>query len=86
MSVLDTFSLYGRVAVVTGSGRGIGEAIAIGLAEAGAKIVLAARRTEEIQAVADKIKDMGGDAIAVTTDVMVLEQVTQLAEAAGGNV
>ena len=82
MSVLDTFSLDGRVAVVTGSGRGIGEAIAIGLAEAGAKIVLAARRTEEIQAVADKIKDMGGDAIAVTTDVMVLEQVTQLAEAA----
>ncbi|MFP6808250.1 MAG: SDR family oxidoreductase [Pseudomonadales bacterium] len=82
MTVLDTFNLKGQVAVVTGSGRGIGEAIAIGLAEAGAKIVLAARRTEEIEAVAEKIKNLGGEAIAVTTDVMIVEQINRLADTA----
>jgi len=82
MTVLDTFRLDGQVAVVTGAGRGIGEAISVGLAEAGAKVVLAARRTEEIEAVAEKIKAQGGEAIAVTTDVMVPEEITRLAETA----
>ncbi len=55
MSILDRFRLDGQVAVVTGSGRGIGEGIAVGLAEAGAAVVVAARRTNEIEAVAEKI-------------------------------
>ena len=42
MTVLDQFRLDGQVAVITGGGRGIGEAIAIGMAEAGADIVVAA--------------------------------------------
>ena len=53
MSALDKFRLDGHVAVVTGGGRGIGRAIALGLAEAGADVVLAARRKEEIDAVAE---------------------------------
>lgn len=80
MSVLDGFRLDGQVAVVTGGGRGIGEGIALGLAEAGADVVVAARRTEEIEAVAEKVRGLGRRALAVTTDVMEIEQVNALAE------
>ena len=53
MGIVDGFRLDGQVAVVTGAGRGIGEGIALGLADAGADVVVAARRTEEIEAVAE---------------------------------
>ena len=59
MSILEQFKLDGQVAVVTGGGRGIGEGIALGLAEAGADVVLAARRTAEIEAVADQVRALG---------------------------
>ncbi|MBT3832966.1 MAG: SDR family NAD(P)-dependent oxidoreductase, partial [Gammaproteobacteria bacterium] len=59
MSVLDQFKLDGQVVVITGGGRGIGEAIALGMAEAGADIVVAARRTHEIEAVAYKVRALG---------------------------
>ncbi len=80
MSVLDTFKLDGQVAVVTGGGRGIGEGIALGLAEAGADVVVAARRTDEIEAVAEKVRGLGRRALAVTTDMMDIEQLKNLAE------
>ena len=79
MSILDQFGLAGQVAVVTGAGRGIGEGIALGLADAGADVVVAARRTEEIEAVAEKIRAIGRRALAVTCDVMEIEQVQMLA-------
>ncbi|MBA59726.1 MAG: oxidoreductase [Gammaproteobacteria bacterium] len=69
MEVLQRYSLEGRVAVVTGAGRGIGQGIAEDFAKAGSKVVLAARRTEEIEKVAQNIIDAGGSAIPVTTDV-----------------
>jgi len=78
-SITDRFSLKGQVAVITGAGRGIGEGIAIDFAESGAKVALAARRTEEIERVAARIRDLGGEAIAVTTDVMDPDQLEQLA-------
>ncbi len=78
--ILDQFKLDGQVAVVTGGGRGIGEGLALGLAEAGADVVVAARRTEEVEAVADKIRAIGRRALAVTTDVMDIAQVGSLAE------
>lgn len=82
MSILDDFRLNGQVAVVTGAGRGIGEAIAHALAEAGAAVVLAARRQNEVNKVAADIADKGGQALAVPTDVTKPDQLEQLAQAA----
>ncbi len=59
------FSLEGRVAIVTGASRGIGEAIAVRIAEAGAAVVLAARKPEGLEAVARRIGAAGGRALAV---------------------
>jgi NAD(P)-dependent dehydrogenase (short-subunit alcohol dehydrogenase family) len=80
MSTLDKFRLDGEVAVVTGGGRGIGRAIALGLAEAGADVVVAARRTDEINAVADEIKALGRRGLGITTDMMEMDQIENLAE------
>jgi NAD(P)-dependent dehydrogenase (short-subunit alcohol dehydrogenase family) len=61
--------LTGRLAVVTGSSRGIGAATAVAMAEAGAHVVLAARDGEALERVAGRIKDAGGQATALPTDV-----------------
>ncbi|MCC5874132.1 MAG: SDR family oxidoreductase [Gammaproteobacteria bacterium] len=82
MSILDQFRLDGQVTVVTGGGRGIGEGIALGMAEAGSDIVLAARRQEEVEAVAEKVRALGRRALAVPCDVMYIEQVEMLAQRA----
>ena len=65
MASLDRFSLQGRAALVTGGSRGIGRAIAIALAGAGAKVAVSSRKADACQAVADEITAAGGTAIAV---------------------
>jgi NAD(P)-dependent dehydrogenase (short-subunit alcohol dehydrogenase family) len=82
MNVPKLFDLSQDTAVVTGAGRGIGEGIARVFAGAGASVVLAARRTEEIERVAKQIRKEGGKAIAVTTDVTDDDAVEALAQAA----
>jgi NAD(P)-dependent dehydrogenase (short-subunit alcohol dehydrogenase family) len=67
--LLKPFSLEGKVALVTGASSGFGLHFAHMLSRAGAKVILAARRTDLIQAEADKINAAGGEAIAVTMDV-----------------
>jgi len=69
MTVLDRFALTGGAAVVTGGGRGIGEGIAIALAEAGCDIVLTARRENEINAVAERVRALGRRAVAIPGDI-----------------
>ena len=61
--------LAGKVAVVTGAGRGIGRATALALAQEGANVVLAARSVSEIEAVADEIRRAGRESLPVPTDV-----------------
>ena len=68
-SLLDRFRLDGYVAVVTGSGRGIGRGVALGLAEAGADVVVTARRQEEIDAVVAEVQERGRRAIGVNGDI-----------------
>jgi NADP-dependent 3-hydroxy acid dehydrogenase YdfG len=64
-----TFDLEGQVAAVTGASSGIGEATALALARAGAAVSLAARRADRIEALAAKIEEGGGRAVAIPTDV-----------------
>jgi dehydrogenase/reductase SDR family member 4 len=65
MTVLDRFRLEGRTAIVTGASRGIGQSIAVALAEAGAKVVVSSRKKEAIEETAQKIVAAGGRAHAV---------------------
>jgi NAD(P)-dependent dehydrogenase (short-subunit alcohol dehydrogenase family) len=73
--------LAGRLVLVTGASRGIGAATAEALAAASARVVLAARNGEAIEAIAQAIRESGGDARAVPTDVARPEDVESLFEA-----
>lgn len=81
-SIEKLFDLSDDVAVVTGAGRGIGEGIANTLADAGAAVVCAARRADEVERVAAAIRSRGGRAIAVPTDVTDNAAVEALAQRA----
>ena len=69
MAVLERLRLDGKVALVTGAGRGIGEAIALAYAEAGADVALAARTRDELDRVAGKAREHGRRAVAIQTDM-----------------
>ncbi len=73
-SVLDRFRIDGQVAVVTGSGQGIGRAIVWALADGGADVVLNARRTADLEATAAGVRERGRDALIVAGDVRDLSE------------
>lgn len=77
-----TDNIKDKVIVITGASSGMGEAAARHLAQKGARVVLAARRSDRIDAVANEINKLGGSAIAMATDVTLEEDVKALVDAA----
>jgi NAD(P)-dependent dehydrogenase (short-subunit alcohol dehydrogenase family) len=75
---MELFDLSGKVAIVTGSSRGIGKSIAIQLARFGAKVVISSRKLDACQQVVDQIKAMGHQAIAIGANISRREEVEAL--------
>jgi NAD(P)-dependent dehydrogenase (short-subunit alcohol dehydrogenase family) len=84
VSLAERFSLQDRVAVVTGASRGLGRAIALGLAEAGADLVLSSRAQPDLDALAAEVERGGRRALALATDVVQPDALQRLADAALG--
>ena len=78
--ILDSFSLAGRVAVVTGASSGLGVAFATGLAEAGADIAICARRVERLEETKKQVEALGRRCIAVPADVANPDDCTRVVE------
>ena len=75
-------NIEGKVVVITGASSGLGKAAARHLADSGARVALAARRTDRLETLADEITQNGGSALPVTTDVTERKQVESLVDAA----
>ncbi len=88
MSIKNKFDLSGKVAIITGSSKGIGEAMARGMAECGAKVVISSRKQEAVDEVAEKFKSDGLEATGIACHVGEEEQLQNLVaktvEAFGG--
>jgi gluconate 5-dehydrogenase len=82
MKVQDMFSLKGKVSLVTGGGRGIGEFIATGLAEAGSDLVIASRKIENLEKAADELRKLGVKVLPVKCDMGSKEDIEALVDAA----
>ena len=74
----DLFDLSGRTALVTGGGRGIGRHLAIGLAEAGARVIVASRKLDACREVAEQIEAGGGEARALQADLSASAEIASL--------
>jgi len=77
---VNAFSLAGKVALVTGASRGIGRAIGLRLAQAGARVVVSSRKLENVQRVAGEIEAAGGEALAIQAHVGRTDEVQALVE------
>ncbi len=77
---MELFNVKDQVCVITGSSRGIGKAIALRMAEAGAKVVISSRKAESCQAVADEIAAAGGEALVVPCNISNLSELDVLVD------
>ena len=75
---MNSEKLTGKVAIVTGASSGIGEATAIALALEGAKVAIVARRTQRLEALSQKIREMGGHALPIVTDITDQDSVSKM--------
>jgi NAD(P)-dependent dehydrogenase (short-subunit alcohol dehydrogenase family) len=75
---LEKLSLEGKVVIMTGAGRGLGKAMSLALARAGANIVAAARTQEQIEQTAKEVRALGRKALAIPTDITKREQIQEL--------
>jgi len=80
--ILDLFRLDGKVAVITGAGRGIGAASALALAECGADVVIASRTKSDLDMVCERVQALGRRAIGITGDLTDLDVVRSLVTSA----
>ena len=81
MNVQEMFDLKGKVAIITGGGRGIGKFIAYGMAEAGAHVVIASRKVANCEKVAQELAKLGVKTLALKCDTGSEEDITNLVEA-----
>jgi 7-alpha-hydroxysteroid dehydrogenase len=79
--ILDRFKLHGKVAIVTGASAGIGLGSALGLAEAGANVVMAARTPDRLEAAAAEVRKTGAKVLAIPTDVNHVAELERLVDA-----
>jgi NAD(P)-dependent dehydrogenase (short-subunit alcohol dehydrogenase family) len=75
---ISQFSLKGKIAVVTGGGRGIGQAIAFALAKAGAKVVITSRKAQDLEATAAEIKAFGGEAFPLPAHLGKIDEIKKM--------
>ena len=75
---LSQFSLKGKVAVVTGGGRGIGQAIAFGFARSGANVVVTSRKAQDLEATAAAIKAFGGEAFPLQAHLGKMDEIQKM--------
>ena len=75
-----SFDLKDKVAVVVGAGRGIGRTLALGLADAGADLVVSSRTVSELESLAEEVRSMGRKALVRPADITVLKEIEALAE------
>ena len=78
MNFQTLFDLKGKVALITGASKGIGEAAALFLAQTGAKVVVSSRKIDAVKAVAEKINQSGGEAYAIACNVGDMEDARKL--------
>jgi NAD(P)-dependent dehydrogenase (short-subunit alcohol dehydrogenase family) len=78
---ISQFSLKGKVAIITGGGRGIGQAIAFAFAKAGAKVVVTSRKAQDLEATASEIKAFGGEAFPLPAHLGKTEEIKKMIDA-----